>query len=135
MNRKYEVLLLLNPELEKEKLDKLIENIETKIGGNVVKKEDQGIKELAYTINKAKKAYYVLYYVETTPEAIALLKEMIAITKDIIRPMILRHEKKWPYEYKNASELKFPERKPRKEFKPRTQKPSDSTDKKDSKES
>lgn len=119
MNRKYEILLLLNPNLEKEELEKLIKNIEIKIDGNIVKKEEWGIKELAYVIKKNKKAYYVLYYVETTSEKIALLKEMIAVNKNIIRPMILRHEKKWPYEYKNASELKMPERKPKKEFKPR----------------
>ncbi len=113
MNRKYEILFLLNPNLDKAKVDELIGKIETKIGGNIIKKEDWGIKELAYKINKENKGYYVLYYVETTSENITSLKEMIAITKDVIRPMILRHEKKWPFEYKTAKELKFPERKQR----------------------
>ena len=122
MNRKYEVLLLLNPNLEKSELKKLISDIEKKMSGNIIKKEEWGIKDLSYVINKSKKAYYVLYYIETTSENINLLKEMISITKNIIRPMILRHEKKWPYEYKNANELKFPERKPRREFKPRVNK-------------
>lgn len=137
MNRKYEILLLLNPNLEKADLDKLITDIETKIGGNIVKKEDWGIKNLAYEINKARKAYYLLYYVETTPESIALLKNMIAINKHIIRPMILRHEKKWPFDYKTAKDLKFPERKPRREFKPRNfeSKPRPEVKKEDSKES
>ncbi len=113
MDRKYEVLLLLNPNLEKEDLEKLLKNVETKLGGSILKKEDWGVKDLAYKINKSKKGYYVLYYVETTSENIISLKEMIAINKDIIRPMILRHERKWPFEYKTAKELKFPERKPR----------------------
>ena len=116
MNNKYEVLLLIRPNLEKEELNKIIENVETKLGGNIVKKEEWGEKTLAYAIKKFKKAYYILYYVETSSSNIDDVRKMILISKDILRPMILRHEKKWPYEYKNASELKFPERKPRREF-------------------
>jgi hypothetical protein len=40
MERKYEVLLLLNPLMEKTDLEKLIKEIESKLGGNVVKKEE-----------------------------------------------------------------------------------------------
>lgn len=116
MNRKYEVLLLLDSALEADVIAKTISDVEAKLGGNIVKKEEWGLKDLAYKINKSKKAYYVLYYVETTAEAIASLKEMIAIDKRIVRPMILRHERKWPFEYKTASALKFPERKPRGNF-------------------
>lgn len=120
MNNKYEVLLLIKPNLDKEELNKLINTIEEKLGGNIVKKEDWGEKNLAYVIKKFRKAYYILYYVETKSENIDLLKHLIAINKDILRPMILRHEKKWPYEYKTAKELKFPERKPRKDFQKRS---------------
>ncbi len=116
MNNKYEVLLLLDSNLESDAVAATITDVETRLGGNIVKKEEWGLKDLAYPINKSRKAYYVLYYVETTPEAIASLKELIAIDKRIVRPMILRHERKWPFEYKTAKDLKFPERKPRKEF-------------------
>ena len=120
MNRKYEVLLLIDPTLDKETFSTLIKNVETKLGGSIIKKEEWGKKTLEYEIKKHKEAIYVLYYVETEPENIKLLKDMIAITKNILRPMILVHEKKWPYEYKTAKELKFPERKPRKDFQKRT---------------
>ncbi len=116
MNNKYEVLLLLDSNLESDAIAKTITDVEAKLGGNIVKKEEWGLKELAYQINKSKKAYYVLYYVETTAEAIFALKDMIAIDKRIVRPMILRHERKWPFEYKTAKDLKFPERKPRGDF-------------------
>lgn len=116
MNRKYEVLLLLDSNLESDDIATTIKDVEAKLGGNIIKKEEWGLKDLAYAINKARKAYYVLYYVETTSEAIASLKEMIAINKKIVRPMILRHERKWPFEYKTAKDLKFPERKPRGNF-------------------
>ncbi len=129
MNKKYEVLLLLDPSLDKDALAKTITDVEAKLGGNIVKKEEWGLKDLAYEIKKSKKAYYVLYYVETTFENIASLKEMIAIDKRVVRPMILRHERKWPFEYKNATELKFPERKPRREFTPRSPRPEGAADK------
>lgn len=111
MNRKYEVLLLLSSTLNEKDLAKTIADVEAKLNGNIVKKEEWGLKNLAYEIKKSRKAYFVLYYVETTPEAIASLKEMILIDKRIVRPLILRHEKKWPFEYKTSKELKFPERK------------------------
>ncbi len=127
MNRKYEVLLLLDSKLESDAIKATITDVEAKLGGNIVKKEEWGLKDLAYTINKERKAFYVLYYVETTSEAIASLKEMMAIDKRIVRPMILRHERKWPFEYKTAKDLKFPERKPRREFNKST-KPAPRTD-------
>jgi len=116
MKRKYEVLLLLNPTLAKEDLIKLIEKIEAKLGGTIVKKEEWGIKKLAYAIKKMKEAYYILYYVETEANNIADLRNLIAIDKKILRPMILVHERKWPFEYKTGKDLKFPVRKPRRNF-------------------
>ena len=116
MKRKYEVLLLLDPTLAKEDLIKLIEKIEAKLGGTIVKKEEWGIKKLAYTIKKMKEAYYLLYYVETESTNIADLRGLIAVDKKILRPMILVHERKWPFEYKTGKDLKFPVRKPRRTF-------------------
>ena len=116
MNRKYEVLLLLNPTLAKEDLIKLLEKVEAKLGGSIVKKEEWGIKKLAYTIKKFHEAYYILYYVETESENIAELRNLIAVDKNILRPMILVHDKKWPFEYKTGKDLKFPVRKPRRNF-------------------
>ena len=116
MKRKYEVLLLLDPTLAKEDLIKLIENIEAKLGGKIVKKDEWGIKKLAYSIKKFKEAYYILYYVETESAKITELRNLIAVNKKILRPMIILHERKWPFEYKTGKDLKFPVRKPRKNF-------------------
>jgi|GEM_PF-2117355 len=41
-----------------------------------------------------KEAYYILYYVETEANNIADLRNLIAIDKKILRPMILVHERK-----------------------------------------
>ena len=116
MNRKYEVLLLLKPSLAKEDLIKLLEKIEAKMGGKIIKKEEWGVKKLAYKIKKCKEAIYVLYYLEAESENIIAMKNMIAIDKNVLRPMIIKHDKKWPFEYKTSKELKFPVRKPKRNF-------------------
>jgi len=40
MNRKYELLLLINPNMGDAEKAKLIETVESNITGNIVKKED-----------------------------------------------------------------------------------------------
>ncbi len=114
MDRKYEVLVLLSPTLEQNNLDKIVKDIESKMGGTIVKKEEWGKKKLAYQIQHHDEATYVLYYVETTPDKIVDLKEYIAINKkEILRPLILMHEKAWPFDRKTSAALKFPERRGR----------------------
>ncbi len=111
MNRKYELMILVNPNLGKEELDKIISSLEEKISGKIIKKEEWGKKKLSYEIKKQKEAYYFLYYVETTPEAIDEVKKSNLINKDILRELILKHEKSWPFEMKTTKDIKFPERK------------------------
>ncbi len=111
MNRKYEIMVLLNPTLGKDELEKEISSLEKKISGKIVKKEEWGKKKLSYEIKKQKEAYYVLYYVETTPEAIDEVKKSNLINKNILRELILKHEKLWPFEMKTSKDIKFPERK------------------------
>lgn len=96
-----------------------ISKIEGIVGGNVVKKEEWGLKKLAYPIKKQVEADYTLYYVEANPENIVEVKKQINIMKDVLRAMILVHEKDWPFNYKTSADLKFPERKPRAPRKPR----------------
>ncbi len=111
MNRKYELMILINPSLGKEELEKTISGLEEKISGTIIKKEEWGKKKLSYDIKKQKEAYYVLYYVETTPEAIEEVKKSNLINKNILRELILKHEKSWPFEMKTTKDIKFPERK------------------------
>lgn len=114
MDRKYEVLFLINPSLDKAEITKITADLESKLSGKIVKKEEWGLKKLAYKINNFVEGVYVLYYVETTPDAILDVKEYLSINKkNIIRSLILKHDKAFPFEMKTSKEIKFPERKPR----------------------
>lgn len=100
MIRKYELMFLFKPTLDDKEVAELKKNIEVKINGTIVKQEDWGKKELSYEIKKQKEAIYVLYYVETDSDNIDEVKNMVAIEKDVLRNLIIRHEKKWPFEAK-----------------------------------
>lgn len=111
--RKYELLILLKPNLKEDVKSKTVSLIEKILGGTIVKKEEWGLKKLAYPIKKEVESEYILYYVETKPQNIIKLKERINIVKEILRAMIILHEKEFPFNLKTTKDLKFPERKSR----------------------
>ncbi len=100
MIRKYEIMFLFNPKIDEKNLSNLIEKIEKKLDGKIVKKEEWGKKEISYPIKKHKEAIYFLYYIETKSENIEELKKIILIEKNVLRHLIIRHDKKWPFESK-----------------------------------
>lgn len=105
--RKYEVMLLFQPNLDKEMLFQEMSEAEKQLGGTIIRKDEWGLRKLAYPINKFLEAYYVVYYIETKPENIIEFKKMLTIKKEIIRNMIIKHEKKWPFEMKTTKDLVF----------------------------
>lgn len=120
MQKKYEILLLLRPNMPEAEKKETISKIEGIVGGTIVKKDEQGLKKLAYPIKKQVEADYTLYYVEAEAQNIVEVKKQINIMKDVLRAMILVHEKDWPFNFKTSADLKFPERKPRVPRRPRT---------------
>ncbi len=100
MFRKYEIMFLFNPNIDDKTLSKLVDKIEKKLGGKIIKKEEWGKKSTSYPIKKYNEAIYFLYYLETEPEKIEELKKFILIEKNVLRYLIIKHEKKWPFESK-----------------------------------
>lgn len=111
--RKYEFLLIIKPNLDSEVQRKFIEEFEKRIDGTIISKEDWGKRALAYQIKKEQEAHYILYYIEADPQKVIVAREWMNIRKELLRSMVLVHEKKWPFDMKTSKQLKFPERKPR----------------------
>ena len=111
--RKYEILVLLRPNLKADVKSKTIDKAEKLIGGKIVKKEEWGLKKLAYPIKKEVEADYILYYVETEGENVIEYRKMVNISKEIMRTLILVHEKDFPFNRKTTKGMKLRERKPR----------------------
>ena len=89
----YEHVFLARQDLAQAQVDALAENA-TKIiednGGKVVKTETWGLRNLAYRIQKNRKAHYVALDFDAPPPVVAELERQTQINEDVIRYMTVR---------------------------------------------
>ena len=91
----YELLLLLNPSLDEEGRDALLEKIQgliTADGGAVDKVDPWGKRKLAFEIDKLSEGDYALIDFHATPDSIAELDRVLHITDPVVRYMIVNRE-------------------------------------------
>lgn len=92
-NRTYEVMYIVNPETEAEKIDKLNEAVGKLIekeGGEVVRMDNVGIRTLAYPIQKKTEGHYVLFEVNGTGQEILELERRMRVNDLIMRYVTVR---------------------------------------------
>jgi small subunit ribosomal protein S6 len=89
----YEHVFLARQDLAQAQVDALAQNatniIET-MGGQVVKTETWGLRNLAYRIAKNRKAHYVALDFEAPTAVVAELERQTQINEDVIRYMTVR---------------------------------------------
>jgi small subunit ribosomal protein S6 len=93
MDRLYEVMYIVRPDVVDEELDKLIANFESTVtnGGGVVKSSDKwGRRKLAYTVRKFNDGNYVLLTVEANGTVIAELERRLRVTEPVIKFITVR---------------------------------------------
>jgi small subunit ribosomal protein S6 len=74
--RKYETIFILDPDLEEEQTQPVVEKIKgiiTQANGEILKVEDWGKRKLAYEVKKKPKGHYFLIHFVGSP---ALLSEL-----------------------------------------------------------
>lgn len=89
--RKYELVVLLHPDLEID-VDTPISKIETiitNVGGTVTKKDNWGKRKLAYKIRKQDFAVYVCFDLMVEPAKVAKIESDILLTEEIMRHIIV----------------------------------------------
>lgn len=89
----YEHVFLARQDLAQGQVDALAETatkIITDNGGKVVKMETWGLRNLAYRIQKNRKAHYVLLDFDAPPIVVAELERQTQINEDVIRYMTLK---------------------------------------------
>jgi len=59
-------------------------------GGEVKKRENWGLRNLAYRMSKNRKGHYVLFNIEAPAAAIAELERTMRINEDVVRYLTLR---------------------------------------------
>lgn len=91
--RTYEVMYIVNPETESEKIEKLNEAVGKLIekeGGEIVRMDDIGIKNLAYPIQKKETGHYVLFEINGTGQEILELERRMRVNDLIMRYITVR---------------------------------------------
>ena len=70
-------------------IDKFISIIES-YKGDIKKKENWGLRNLAYKINKNRKGHYFLLNIDANPEAILEYERLMRLDEDIIRFLTIK---------------------------------------------
>lgn len=93
MERKYEVMFILRPDIEAEEADKLIAGLEATIqkgNGKLVSSEKLGNRKLAYTVRKFNEGSYNLLTLEAEGNLVAELERRLRVTEPVIKFITVR---------------------------------------------
>ena len=93
MKNKYESVIIINPNIEDDKIKELIEYFKKLIidnQGTITRAEELGKKKLAYEIKKCKEGYYVVLYFESGESVISELERLYRIKDEVIKYMTIR---------------------------------------------
>ena len=91
---KYEVMYILNSELEEEKIQALVEKFSALIkeNGELEACNEWGKRRLAYPIMDMNEGYYVLADFAANPEFPAELERIFKITDGVLRYLVIRKD-------------------------------------------
>lgn len=90
---KYESVLIARQDLGASQVSNLVSEMSDVIanqGGQVVRVDNWGLKNLAYRIKKNRKGHYVLLNVEAPAAAIAEYERLLRVNEDVIRYMTVK---------------------------------------------
>ncbi len=93
MNRTYEVMFIVRPDVEEADLDKLVEGFTTIItngGGEVTAVEKMGRRRLAYTVKKFNDGFYVLLTVAAAGSLVTEIERRLRVSEPVIKFITVR---------------------------------------------
>ena len=93
MNRTYELMFIVRPDMVDEELDKIISTLENQVttsGGTVKNVERMGKRRLAYKVRKFQDGMYILLTVEGTGALIHELERRLRVTEPVIKFLTVR---------------------------------------------
>ena len=94
--RRYELMLVLRPDLADDKSQALVDRITRQIttaGGQIVKVAPWGRRRLAYPIDRHREGSYHIIHFEAPAESIVELERSLLITEESLRHLITRVER------------------------------------------
>ncbi len=90
---KYESVLIARQDLGASQVSALVSdmsNVIAKEGGEVVRVDNWGLKNLAYRIKKNRKGHYVILNISAPASAIAEYERLLRVNEDVIRYMTVK---------------------------------------------
>ena len=90
---KFEVVLIFNPELATNSLKSEIDNFKSKIKSEkatIVNEENWGLRDLSYSINKFKKAFYQYFQIEAPGKIVKALNKDLNQSENLIRYLFIK---------------------------------------------
>jgi small subunit ribosomal protein S6 len=93
MNRTYEIMFIVRPDVEEADLDKLIEGFSSNItsgGGEIKSVEKMGRRRLAYTVRKFNDGFYVLLNVAAPGSLVGEIERRLRVSEPVIKFITVR---------------------------------------------
>jgi small subunit ribosomal protein S6 len=94
--RRYELMLVLRPDLADDKSQALIDRITRQIttaGGQILKVAPWGRRRLAYPIERHREGSYHIIHFEAPADSIVELERSLLITEELLRHLVTRVER------------------------------------------
>jgi small subunit ribosomal protein S6 len=92
MNRSYEVMFIVRPDMAEEDLNKLISTLESSVtlAGGTAKTEVWGKRRLAYKVSKFFDGIFVLFIMEGTGAIVHEVERRLRVTEQVIKFITVR---------------------------------------------
>ena len=93
MNRTYELMFIVRPDLADEEVDKVIQTVEsqiTTVGGTVKSTERMGKRRLAYLVRGFNDGLYILVNIEGPGSVIHEVERRLRVTEPVIKFITVR---------------------------------------------
>jgi len=93
MNRTYEIMFIVRPDIEEAEIDKIIETFSgyvTQGGGTVKQTEKMGRRRLAYTVRKFNDGFYILLIVDAPASLIHEIERRLRVSEQVIKFITVR---------------------------------------------
>jgi small subunit ribosomal protein S6 len=91
----YETVFIARQDISGPQVDALADQfttIVTEQGGEVKKRENWGLRNLAFRIKKNRKGHYVLFNLDAPPAAVAEMERTMRLNEDVLRYLTIRVE-------------------------------------------
>ena len=93
---KFEVVLIFSPDLATNVLNKEIDDFKSKlssVSAKIVNEENWGLRDLSYSINKFKKAFYNFLQIEATGTVVKDISKELNQSENLIRYIFIKVNK------------------------------------------